>query len=118
MGANSKIEWTDHTFNAWTGCEKVSPACAHCYAEVATPVRVARSKGLELWGGDVPRKAASEDTWKEPARWDELSRRGLEAWELHVELCRQTGRDPMAEWQKRAGDEPAPGGQTPLQPSR
>lgn len=21
---NSKIEWTDHTFNAWIGCTKVS----------------------------------------------------------------------------------------------
>ena len=70
MGANSKIEWTHHTFNAWTGCEKVSPACAHCYAEIATPVRVARSRGLELWGGDVPRKAASEAVWAEPERWN------------------------------------------------
>jgi protein gp37 len=33
MGENSKIEWTDHTFNPWLGCTKVSPACDHCYAE-------------------------------------------------------------------------------------
>lgn len=33
MAENSKIEWTDHTVNFWWGCEKVSPACAHCYAE-------------------------------------------------------------------------------------
>jgi len=25
MGENSKIEWTDHTFNPWMGCTKVSP---------------------------------------------------------------------------------------------
>jgi hypothetical protein len=31
MSANSKIEWTDHTFNPWIGCTKVSPGCAHCY---------------------------------------------------------------------------------------
>lgn len=33
MGANSAIEWTDHTVNFWIGCAKVSPACDHCYAE-------------------------------------------------------------------------------------
>jgi len=31
MGENSKIEWTDHTWNPWVGCTKVSPACEHCY---------------------------------------------------------------------------------------
>jgi len=33
MGENSKIEWCDHTFNPWIGCQKVSPGCDHCYAE-------------------------------------------------------------------------------------
>ena len=33
MGADSKIEWCDHTFNPWIGCTKVSPGCANCYAE-------------------------------------------------------------------------------------
>ena len=28
MGQNTNIEWTDHTFNAWIGCTKVSPGCA------------------------------------------------------------------------------------------
>lgn len=27
------IEWTDRTWNPTTGCSKVSPGCAHCYAE-------------------------------------------------------------------------------------
>ena len=30
---NSKIGWTDQTWNPVTGCTKVSPGCAHCYAE-------------------------------------------------------------------------------------
>ncbi len=30
----SKIEWTDETWNPTTGCDKVSPGCKHCYAEV------------------------------------------------------------------------------------
>ena len=29
----SKIEWTDETWNPVRGCTKVSPGCAHCYAE-------------------------------------------------------------------------------------
>ncbi len=31
MGADSKIEWTDSTWNPWRGCDKVDPACAYCY---------------------------------------------------------------------------------------
>jgi len=33
MSDKSKIEWTDATWNPVTGCTKVSPGCAHCYAE-------------------------------------------------------------------------------------
>lgn len=34
MATNSKIEWTEQTWNPITGCTKVSPGCKHCYAEV------------------------------------------------------------------------------------
>jgi protein gp37 len=33
MAINSAIEWTNATWNPVTGCTKVSPGCAHCYAE-------------------------------------------------------------------------------------
>ena len=33
MSDRSAIEWTDATWNPVTGCSKVSPGCAHCYAE-------------------------------------------------------------------------------------
>ncbi|HLX34548.1 MAG TPA: phage Gp37/Gp68 family protein [Candidatus Limnocylindrales bacterium] len=33
MSDKSAIEWTDATWNPVTGCSKVSPGCAHCYAE-------------------------------------------------------------------------------------
>jgi len=33
MALASPIEWTDATRNPVTGCDKVSPGCAHCYAE-------------------------------------------------------------------------------------
>ncbi len=31
MGENSKIEWTQHTWNPWQGCKRISDACEHCY---------------------------------------------------------------------------------------
>ncbi|MBN1304910.1 MAG: phage Gp37/Gp68 family protein [Anaerolineales bacterium] len=31
--ADSKIEWTDSTWNPITGCTKISPGCKNCYAE-------------------------------------------------------------------------------------
>jgi protein gp37 len=33
MADRSRIEWTEATWNPVTGCSKVSPGCAHCYAE-------------------------------------------------------------------------------------
>jgi protein gp37 len=33
MSADSKIEWTDATWNPVRGCRKISPGCKHCYAE-------------------------------------------------------------------------------------
>lgn len=31
--ADSKIEWTESTWNPVTGCTKISPGCANCYAQ-------------------------------------------------------------------------------------
>ncbi len=33
MAQRSSIEWTEATWNPVTGCTKVSPGCAHCYAD-------------------------------------------------------------------------------------
>ena len=33
MATKSAIEWTESTWNPTTGCTKVSPGCANCYAE-------------------------------------------------------------------------------------
>ena len=65
MGENSKIEWTEHTFNIAWGCAKVSPACDHCYAEAW-----AKRAGLAVWGADAPRRTMSDKHWKEPLRWN------------------------------------------------
>jgi protein gp37 len=64
MTANSKIEWTDHTFNPWVGCTKVSPACDHCYAESWAK----RSGAPNLWNGDRRRTTAAN--WNQPIKWN------------------------------------------------
>ncbi len=33
MGKTTGVRWCDSTWNPWYGCKKVSPGCAHCYAE-------------------------------------------------------------------------------------
>lgn len=63
---NSKIEWTDHTFNGWIGCTKVSPGCLHCYAERDFDLR----KHVAKWGPGNPRHRTSEAYWKQPLKWD------------------------------------------------
>ena len=73
---NSKIEWTDHTFNPWWGCVNVSPACDHCYAERFAN-RKTRTKD-PLWGKDARRLITTEKQWKEPLRWNRSAeRRGI-----------------------------------------
>lgn len=64
MGADTKIEWATHTFNPVVGCQKVSPACDHCYAETW-----ARRTGQpELWNGERRRTSASN--WHQPVKWN------------------------------------------------
>lgn len=33
MATQSRIEWTESTWNPLTGCTKISPGCKYCYAE-------------------------------------------------------------------------------------
>lgn len=61
----SKIEWTDHTFNPWIGCQKVSPGCDHCYAETLMDKRF----GKVEWGPRGERKKTSAEYWKKPLQW-------------------------------------------------
>src|SRR5205823_7066574 len=69
MAEKSAIEWTNSTWNPVTGCTKVSPGCAHCYAEAfaerfrGVPGHAYRQGfDLRLWPDriDMPRK------WRNP----------------------------------------------------
>lgn len=72
MGADTKIEWADHTFNPWTGCQAVSAACDHCYAE-AQAKRAPRTFGG--WGPHAERKRTSESYWRQPLKWNSEARK-------------------------------------------
>jgi protein gp37 len=71
MSDHSRIEWTDATWNPVRGCTKVSPGCAHCYAETFAE----RFRGVPghpyVHGFDlrlVPEKLADPLKWREPRR--------------------------------------------------
>lgn len=67
MGADTKIQWTDYTFNPWRGCTKIAPGCANCYAERESR-RFPAMRGI--WGPSGTRVRASDAMWKEPLKWD------------------------------------------------
>jgi len=70
MGKNSKIQWTDHTFNPWMGCTKVSPGCVNCYAERDMDIHWHKVQ----WGPQGMRVRTSKANWRQPLKWnkDEL----------------------------------------------
>jgi protein gp37 len=71
MSEHSPIEWTDATWNPVTGCHKISPGCANCYAETFAE----RFRGVpghpyeqgfdvKLWSS----RLALPLTWRKPKR--------------------------------------------------
>ena len=71
MADHSKIEWTDATWNPVRGCTKISPGCAHCYAETfAERFRGVKGHPYEQ-GFDlrlVPQKLEEPLSWHKPRR--------------------------------------------------
>lgn len=65
MGENSAIEWTDHTWNPWIGCTRVSQGCVNCYAEA-----LAKRYGKAEWGPTAQRVRTSEANWRKPLQWN------------------------------------------------
>lgn len=67
MGEATRIEWCDHTFNPVWGCEKISPACKHCYA-AALDRRWSPLDGH--WGPGSTRRTFGDAHWAEPLKWN------------------------------------------------
>ena len=77
MADNSKIEWTEATWNPQLGCTKVSPGCDHCYViRVAARFDRTGSKpspfdgttdGDGDWSGQV--NVPNQERLTQPLRW-------------------------------------------------
>ncbi len=68
MSDTTKISWTDHTWNPWHGCTKISPGCAHCYMYTAK----------ERYAQDPSIVTRSKSTFRDPLRWQkEAEARGV-----------------------------------------
>lgn len=69
MSEQSKIEWTDATWNPIRGCSKLSPGCKHCYAETFAE-RFRGVKGHPYERGfdlrPVPEKLGEPLRWRRP----------------------------------------------------
>jgi protein gp37 len=85
MAENSAIEWTHHTFNPWRGCSKVSPGCAHCYAETMSKRNPAT---LGTWGDDGTRVVAAESYWRQPLKWDRQAALAYRSWQQAIAEAR------------------------------
>lgn len=59
MGKITRIQWTLKTWNPWWGCDKVSPGCAHCYAEHL----------MMRWGKGFAIRRTSDATFYAPLSW-------------------------------------------------
>jgi len=66
MGFETKIEWTDSTFNPWWGCNKVSEGCKNCYAERLDKRWDPNSNN---WRNSF--RFLSKEYWRKPLQWNE-----------------------------------------------
>jgi protein gp37 len=71
VSSQSAIEWTEATWNPVTGCDEVSPGCAHCYAKTfaerwkGVPGHpYEQGFGLRLW----PERLDHPLKWRRPRR--------------------------------------------------
>lgn len=97
MAENSKIAGTNHTFNPWRGCTKVSEGCANCYAATMSKRNPAT---LGTWGANGTRVVAAESAWRQPLKWD---RAAASASERHRVFCASLA-DVFEDWQGRVMD--------------
>lgn len=72
--AETSIEWTDEVWNPVTGCSKVSPGCAHCYAETVHERRLDGRHGYPPFMPWTPGNAEHNVTLRpdrldQPLRW-------------------------------------------------
>ncbi len=67
MGKDSKISWTDHSFNPWVGCQKVGLGCMNCYAEHDMTRKL---RWANAWGSPETSERLKTKTWNDPVKWN------------------------------------------------
>jgi protein gp37 len=92
MAENSKIEWTNHTWNPWRGCSHATlpdgtphPGCIHCYAEAMSRrnPKVLGKWGTESEGGT--RVLSAPQTFDAPLRWNEKAKKADQRMRVFVD---------------------------------
>jgi protein gp37 len=68
VSERSAIEWTESTWNPVSGCSKVSPGCAHCYAERLS-LRFGRSVGPWTPANAAANVVLHPERLDQPRRW-------------------------------------------------
>ena len=68
MGDRTAIEWTEATWNPVTGCSKISPGCAHCYAE-ALSLRFGRTRLPWTPANASTNVTLHRERLAQPAKW-------------------------------------------------
>ena len=66
MSTQSRIEWTETTWNPVTGCTKISHGCKHCYAE--RMARRLQAMGVSKYQNGF-KVTVHKATLEEPRRW-------------------------------------------------
>lgn len=75
------IAWTDHTFNPWMGCVKVSEGCRNCYAASLTKNRM----GLDLWGKKKQRQI-TKAPWQNVLKWNREANKSKGVYSNNIKL--------------------------------
>ncbi len=65
MGSKTGIQWTDHTWNPWRGCRKISAGCQNCYM-YRDQLRYGRDPRAIVRAAEKTFRAPTK--WKTPAR--------------------------------------------------
>lgn len=74
MAVATKIEWADHTWSPWRGCQHATlpdgsqhPGCLHCYAETMAK---RNPTIMGQWGPNGTRVRAAQQSWDQVRKWN------------------------------------------------
>lgn len=102
MGEVTKIEWADHTWNPWMGCQKVGPPCDFCYAEDLMDTRY----GKVTWGPHGERVRTAAGTWNNLRKWNRAAEAaGERRFVFSLSLGDIWDNKVPPEWRREAFDE-------------